>query len=166
MGSLHEVLFPNRMITNGLSAGLLECTSFDALTVPTVSAVRTVFETGLKDKTLIRKVRGSAFGVRTKLAERVAVRRMMSRYWNNSSGFALDLVGAVIRQGSFIEKMHALDWLHSPTLASTMTHLITKYGRYFEILQKYPSQVAVPTLDVDLAWYELTNVSSLIPSRC
>ncbi len=66
--------------------------------------------------------------------------------------FALDLVGAVIRQGSFIEKMHALDWLHSPTVASTMARLITKYARYFEILSRYPTQVAVPTLDVDLAW--------------
>jgi hypothetical protein len=32
---------------------------------------------------------------------RIAVRRMMSRYYGNSSPFALDLVGAVIRQGSF-----------------------------------------------------------------
>ena len=68
--------------------------------------------------------------------------------------FALDLVGAVIRQGSFIEKMHALDWLHSPTLRSTMTRLLAKYSRYFEILRKYPKNVAVPTLDVDLAWYD------------
>lgn len=148
------------MITNGLSAGLLECTSCDAANVPTISSVRTVFEIGLKDKRLLRKVHGSAFAASTKLEERVSVRRMMSRYWNNSSVFSLDLVGAVIRQGSFIEKMHALDWLHSPTLASTMTRLITKYGRYFEILKKYPSQVAVPTLDVDLAWYKPTNISS------
>jgi hypothetical protein len=33
---------------------------------------------------------------------RISIRRMMSRYWGNSSQFALDLVGAVIRQGEFM----------------------------------------------------------------
>ncbi len=77
---------------------------------------------------------------------------MMSRYWENSSIFAIDLVGAVIRQGAFIEKMHAIDWIHSPTASSTMTRLVIKYERYFGILATYPVNVAVPTLDVDLAW--------------
>jgi hypothetical protein len=33
---------------------------------------------------------------------RISVRRMMSRYYGNASPFALDLVGAVIRQGQFV----------------------------------------------------------------
>ena len=136
------------MITNGLSA------SFDKYNVHSLNSVRAIVEAGLKDAKLVRKARGAHIVGRIKLGERVAIRRMMSRYWNNSSVFALDLVGAVIRQGSFIEKMHALDWLHSPTLKSTMTRLLTKYSRYFEILKTYPRHVAVPTLDVDLAWYE------------
>ncbi|KAL8905310.1 MAG: hypothetical protein Q9171_006719 [Xanthocarpia ochracea] len=81
-----------------------------------------------------------------------AVRKMMSRYWSNSSIFALDLVGAVIRQGTFIEKMHAIDWLHSPAVHSTMERLLTKYGRYFTILGEHAGKTVVPTLDVDLAW--------------
>ena len=81
-----------------------------------------------------------------------AVRKMMSRYWSNSSIFALDLIGAVIRQGMFIEKMHAIDWLHSPTVHSTMERLLTKYGRYFTILGEHAGKTVVPTLDVDLAW--------------
>ena len=85
-------------------------------------------------------------------AEKVAIRKMMASYWYNSSPFALDLVGAVIRQGSFIEKMHSINWLHSPALTSTMSRLIKKYERYFTIVAEYPSQVVVPTLDVDLAW--------------
>lgn len=40
-----------------------------------------------------------------------------------------------------------------------MARLIGKYGRYFAIIKKYPLQVAVPTLDVDLAWYEPTVIS-------
>jgi hypothetical protein len=85
--------------------------------------------------------------------ERVAIRRMMSRYWFNSSPFALDLAGAVIRQGSFVEKMHNIDWLHSPALKSTMERLLIKYSRFMKLMADHPKQVAVPTLDVDLAWH-------------
>lgn len=147
------------MITNGLSVSLLKCTSFDNYALPSLESVRAVVEAGLQDGTLLRKVRSFNYIKKIKLAEKVSVRRMMSRYWSNSSIFALDLVGAVIRQGSFIEKMHALDWLHSPTLNSTMTRLLTKYSRYFEILKRHPRHVAVPTLDVDLAWYEPSSIS-------
>lgn len=150
------------MITYGLSTGLLNCTGFDNYVWPSLNSVRNLLERGLEDKKLLRKVKGSYYHGKPKLEEKVAVRRMMSRYWNNSSMFALDLTGAVIRQGSFIEKMHALDWLHSPTLKSTMTRLLTKYSRYFEILKRHPRHIAVPTLDVDLAWYDLTNIFSCV----
>jgi hypothetical protein len=146
------------LIVNGLSASLLESTGFDTPGSPSVDSIRTVLEVGIKSVSFRLKVKRSIF---TKLtpSEKISVRRMMSRYWNNSSIFSLDLVGAVIRQGTFIEKMHALDWLHSPTLTSTMARLIDKYVRFFAIIQKYPSQVAVPTLDVDLAWYEPIMIS-------
>lgn len=133
---------------------LLTCTSFETAGFPSLNSVRAVLERGLEDSKLLLKVKGFKHLGKPNRQEKVAVRQMMSRYWNNSSMFALDLVGAVIRQGSFIEKMHALDWLHSPTLRSTMTRLLTKYSRYFEILKKHPGHVAVPTLDVDLAWYD------------
>lgn len=142
------------MITNGLSVKLLEYTSFDNAGFTSLNPIRVILERGLEDTKLLRKTTGSNLVGIPNRQEKASVRRMMSRYWNNSSMFALDLVGAVIRQGSFIEKMHALDWLHSPTLSSTITRLLTKYSRYFEILKKHPKQVAVPTLDVDLAWYD------------
>ena len=110
-----------------------------------MTVVRDRIESGLKS--ISRRSR----------TDRIAIRRMMACYWGNSSPFSLDLVGAVIRQGSFIEKMHSIDWIHSPTVVSTMERLISKYKRYFEILAKYPSKVAVPTLDVDLAWRKLTS---------
>lgn len=65
---------------------------------------------------------------------------------------ALDLIRAVIRQGTFIEKMHSIDWIHSPALASTQQRLMNKYDRYFAILARHPNQLVVPTLDIDLAW--------------
>ena len=34
-----------------------------------------------------------------------------------------------------------------------MTRLITKYTRFIGIMASYPREMAVPTLDVDLAWH-------------
>lgn len=118
----------------------------------TVDKIRKLIEEAIANTSVVRKVNQSTFTSTLRRTEKIATRRMMSRYWENSSIFALDLVGAVVRQGSFIEKMHAIDWIHSPTAASTMDRLITKYERYFHILAVYPMNVAVPTLDVDLAW--------------
>ena len=70
-------------------------------------------ETMTENHKYMRTVRDSATHRMTRL-ERVGFRKMMSRYWENSSPFALDLVGAVVRQGGFIEKMHNIDWHHSP----------------------------------------------------
>ncbi|KAF3483895.1 uncharacterized protein GIQ15_03219 [Arthroderma uncinatum] len=102
-----------------------------------------------------RDILGQAIqnGGRTRPNERIAVRRMMSRYWENSSPFALDLVGAVVRQGVFIDKMDKIDWLHSPALESTMARLIDKYVIFFRIIAQNKGKLVVPTLDVDLAWH-------------
>ncbi|KAI1816891.1 hypothetical protein GGS20DRAFT_583087 [Poronia punctata] len=86
-------------------------------------------------------------------AARIQLKKMLARYLGNSSPFGLELGGAVLRQGIFTEKMHNMDWLHSPTARQTITRLITKYKRFTEIMGKHPDQVAVPTLDVDLAWH-------------
>ncbi|KAL8800370.1 MAG: hypothetical protein Q9182_005225 [Xanthomendoza sp. 2 TL-2023] len=118
--------------------------------------VREMIEDGLEDKEVLRAIFQKAHAkpwLKSSREEKFALRRMMSRYWSNSSMFAVDLVGAVIRQGTFIEKMHAIDWLHSPAAPSTMQRLLTKYNRYFTILKEHEGMVAVPTLDVDLACY-------------
>ncbi|KGO40366.1 Protein of unknown function DUF1399 [Penicillium expansum] len=94
-------------------------------------------------------------------SEKIQFRRMMSRYWDNLGPFALDLVGAVIRQGTFVDKMDKIDWLHSPTVFNTMDRLIKKYEVFFQIMIENPDKMAVPTLDVDLAWH----THQLSPSR-
>lgn len=148
-------MFPNRLI-DGSSKALYS--ELEALTAPlnypntTITHIRAEIEHFLKDTSHIKLVNHSRSRI-LKRAERIAVRRMMSRYWDNSSIFALDLVGAVIRQCSFIEKMHSIDWIHSPAASSTMTRLIQKYTRYIDIIASHPNQTAVPTLDVDLAWH-------------
>ena len=117
-----------------------------------IDCVRDVIEDALSNGDRIKRA-NKTFRAVLRKEDRVAIRRMMSRDWDNSSIFALDLVGAVIRQGSFIEKMHAIDWIHSPALSSTMDRLLVKYTRYFLIIAEHKDHVAVPTLDVDLAWH-------------
>lgn len=93
----------------------------------------------------------------TKGRGRGTLRRMMSRYWGgNSSLFALDLVGAVVRQGKFVQKMHDLDWIHkcsSSELIQFLKGFQEKYDIFWEIIVANPSRMAVPTLDVDLVWH-------------
>lgn len=89
---------------------------------------------------------------------RIAVRKVLSHYWDNSSIFGIDLVGAVLRQGTFVQKMVKFDWLHSPNLMATVQRLIVKYHRFVRISAENPGRTVVPTLDVDLAW-----VSDSIP---
>ena len=147
-----ETQFPNRLIKGYLANSIISHTEPRLSPSATVATIRTLIEDAIKNTSVIRKVKQSTWNGVLLRTEKIAIRRMMSRYWSNSSIFALDLVGAVIRQGSFIEKMHAIDWIHSPTASSTMSRLILKYQRYFTILATYPDNVAVPTLDVDLAW--------------
>jgi hypothetical protein len=147
------VSFPNRLITDGgLSVDILEKTDMKKRSTSSISDVRSIIETGFKSLEVLKRSQGTTRARRPTKDEKIAIRRMMSSYWDNSSIFSLDLIGAVIRQSSFIEKMHKIDWIHSPSLASTMNRLIVKYERYFMILAKNPGHVAVPTLDVDLAW--------------
>lgn len=153
--------FPNLLLKAGLTRQLLAATECNASEpVPSMTTVKDIFEKAVKDKNLVRLAK-MAYSGRVLRGEQVAIRRMMSRYWFNSSPFALDLVGAVIRQGTFIEKMHNIDWLHSPALMHTMERCLKKYDRFFKIMARYPTKVAVPTLDVDLAWHtHQTNPAS------
>ncbi|KAL6450124.1 GRDP1 Glycine-rich domain-containing protein 1 [Candida maltosa Xu316] len=66
-----------------------------------------------------------------------------------------DLVGCVLRQQRFVEKMNKLDWLHSPVLRQTIEESLLRYGRFFEMLteDRYHRQMLVPTLDIDLIWH-------------
>jgi hypothetical protein len=85
-------------------------------------------------------------------SSRIAVRKVLSHYWDNSSIFGIDLIGAVLRQGTFVQKMNKLDWLHSPSLMPTVQRLIVKYHRFVRLAADHPQKTVVPTLDIDLAW--------------
>ncbi|OKL58634.1 hypothetical protein UA08_06124 [Talaromyces atroroseus] len=153
--SLEEFSFPNdlikagdRVVYNGLKPGG---------NVNDMIGVRNLVESQINDPYIMQSINGGTINGAMKILltkeQKIGIRRMMSHYWENSSIFGLDLVGAVIRQGVFIQKMDNLDWLHSPTLPTTMDRLIRKYTIYLEILFRNPGQMAVPTLDIDLAWH-------------
>ncbi len=151
--------FPNRMLKSGCNeirsriTGLMS--PYTNVTL-TMDNVRKEIEAVIGDAANIRQIENvPTHRARYKLPQesRIAVRKMMSRYWENFTLFALDLGGAVMRQGVFIEKMCKLDWLHSPSARDTMGRLLTKYHRFVGIMKAHPTQLAVPTLDVDLAWH-------------
>ncbi|KAK0336597.1 hypothetical protein LTR94_008207 [Friedmanniomyces endolithicus] len=145
-------LLPNDLLYEGLGKTIVDSQYLNRGGLnQNMTSIRGVIEEALRDRSYMRRVRQS-LSTRLDRAQKIAIRRMMSRYWENSSPFALDLVGAVIRQGSFIEKMHNIDWLHSPALPSTMGRLLTKYQRFVGIMADR-LHMAVPTLDVDLAWH-------------
>ncbi|KAL1904485.1 hypothetical protein Sste5344_009773 [Sporothrix stenoceras] len=103
--------------------------------------VKSRIEEILGDSNLLKNIDeycGTRFRYRPQEIARLSIRKMMSRYWDNASVFALDLTGAVLRQGIFIDKMHSLDWLHSPAARATMDRVIVKYQRFLGLIADHP----------------------------
>lgn len=148
--------FPNRMLQRVLRIEIMELIEPGITPHPTMDTVKRKIEAVLNSGNALRAIDGVKLTPqRYRLGQtaKLAVRKMMARYWENFTLFALDLGGAVLRQGAFVEKMVKIDWLHSPSAASTMSRLLTKYERFFAIMAANLKNTAVPTLDVDLAWH-------------
>jgi hypothetical protein len=152
---LHPYMFPSRMLKMDLRIKVVDLIQPGQAPRPDMHAVRALIEEVLRDKSRVQAIIGATGLSRWALPRdaRVVVRKMMSRYWENFSLFTLDLGGAVMRQGVFIEKMARIDWLHSPNATDTMRRLLVKYGRFVDIMASNKGKMAVPTLDVDLAWH-------------
>ncbi|KAJ5960034.1 uncharacterized protein N7479_007184 [Penicillium vulpinum] len=150
-GAPQYMLFPTRII-QAAGEDLMGFTDGRVDWCQNISQLRQKLETKLRDRKVLSTAYGS-YNTTVHSTEKMHFRKMMSRYWENLGPFALDLVGAVIRQGTFVEKMDKLDWLHSPTVFETMERLIKKYEVFFQIMIDNPRHMAVPTLDVDLAWH-------------
>lgn len=149
-GSYHRV---NKLLSFGLGQRILDQPRLGGEgSNESISCIRDMIDEVIADDhDYMRRVRESDSYQMTRV-ERAGYRKMMSHYWGNPSPFAVDLVGVVVRQGIFVEKMHDIDWLHSPALPATMTRLLLKYERFI-LLNNDPNLMAVPTLDVDLAWH-------------
>jgi hypothetical protein len=147
-----DAMFPNQLIQ--ASKGIVSEHTRPKGSVQDMTGVKKLIESLMADIKVLGSIHSNArYAFRLQREQRISIRRMMSHYWENSSIFGLDLVGAVIRQGTFIQKMDNLDWIHSPAVAATMDRLIRKYGIFFQIMISHANQMAVPTLDVDLAWH-------------
>jgi hypothetical protein len=70
---------------------------------PSMSMAREIIESAINDQALLKRANR---GKKPNTAARQQIRTMMSRYWDNASLLSLDLVGAVMRQGVFIQKMY------------------------------------------------------------
>lgn len=66
-----------------------------------------------------------------------------------------DLVGCVLRQERFLEKINKMDWLHSPLIHESLLESLIRYKRFFLMLtaDRYRLNILVPTLDIDLLWH-------------
>jgi hypothetical protein len=149
-----NVSFPNRLIKEGIRSEILQLTDISQNESASIETIRDSLEGFLKSRSLMRRVNKTILAPgNSSMPERISLRNMLSRYWDNSSPFAIDLIGAVIRQGTFMEKMDHIGWIRSPTLNSTMGHFISKYGVFFQIIAKNRDRAVVPTLDVDLIWH-------------
>ncbi|EPS41607.1 hypothetical protein H072_4491 [Dactylellina haptotyla CBS 200.50] len=85
---------------------------------------------------------------------KLAIRRMMSAYWDNPWSQSINPVGAVLRQGTFVSKMtNDLNWYHSPALRNTASRACVRYNRFISLMRSRAKKTLVPTLDIDLAWH-------------
>ncbi|KAF6803226.1 alpha-ketoglutarate-dependent sulfonate dioxygenase [Colletotrichum sojae] len=161
--TLREVQFPNRLLGFGIADKLRKLLRPGQAVSPSMDNVRYLVEEALADNDAFSRIQGhqvAPYGKKDMTSgriltrvERFQSRKMMARYWENHSIFALDLVGATMRQGVFVDKMYKIDWLHDPNPRGTMDRLIQKYDRFMAIMTEQPMTLCVPTLDVDLAWH-------------
>lgn len=76
-----------------------------------------------------------------------------------TSSACLSLTDAVLRQGSFVAKMHHHLWLRSPGIhdldhgTGTLPRARSRYINFFRLFSAYPGETMVPTLDIDLFWH-------------
>jgi hypothetical protein len=115
-GGWSFAVFPSKLLKIDRAERILHLQGSDMR----MASVRKAIEEYLAMDDLVNEAKHYKSNVKPYPDEALAVRRMMSRYWENASVFAIDLVGAVIRQGSFVEKMHDINWLASPALSNTM----------------------------------------------
>ncbi|CZS98839.1 related to large-conductance mechanosensitive channel [Rhynchosporium agropyri] len=144
--------FPNRLFRLALKDSILELVGTDA---PSIENVKVLVERAIADKATVKGINSKTVfesGVLQRY-ERLATRKMMTCYWENSSIFAIELGSAVVRQGVFVDKMYSIDWIHSPAARETMERLLIKYSRFIKMMATFPLRIAVPTLDVDLGWH-------------
>ncbi|CAG7852909.1 SubName: Full=Uncharacterized protein {ECO:0000313/EMBL:CCA76091.1} [Serendipita indica DSM 11827] len=78
--------------------------------------------------------------------------------YSNPGMASIDLVGAVLRQGSFISKMDELGWTRPGRFdliaeSAPLVRSVARYHAFLDLMAAHNSTFFVPTLDIDLAWH-------------
>lgn len=67
---------------------------------------------------------------------------------------AEDLVGCVMRQERFWQKMNEIDWLNSPSIEMGISEARRRYQRFYRLLTAGNNRGSlIPTMDIDLLWH-------------
>ncbi|KZV73874.1 hypothetical protein PENSPDRAFT_251450 [Peniophora sp. CONT] len=100
-----------------------------------------------------QRLQGTAvYKTRTRLMSRVLMA------YNDQRPFSVELVGAVLRQGSFVTKMSDLGWTAPGCFDAiederALHHASARYHAFLDLMASSPDAFFVPTLDIDLAWH-------------
>ncbi|KDR74375.1 hypothetical protein GALMADRAFT_280353 [Galerina marginata CBS 339.88] len=91
--------------------------------------------------------------------------RLMNAY-NDDKPYSVELVGAVLRQGSFVGKMYDLGWTRpgffdSQSDEMALQHALARYHAFLDLMSSSPASFFVPTLDIDLVWH----THQLLPAK-
>lgn len=87
--------------------------------------------------------------------ETLRLEAFLKSCWNSSSIFSLSLEEAVFRQDLFVARICQLDWIHSPSLQTSVKRMIARYQNFLHMLKitKHKSTVLVPAIDINLVMY-------------
>ncbi|GAB1522772.1 hypothetical protein RhiTH_005895 [Rhizoctonia solani] len=84
------------------------------------------------------------------------VTRILSYYRCPYYPFSIELCGAILRQGGFIDKMLGLGWTKPQAFDHDCTVIhrcIARYHAWLDVMSQLSRKMLVPTLDIDLAWH-------------
>ncbi|KAH6879916.1 hypothetical protein BKA70DRAFT_196508 [Coprinopsis sp. MPI-PUGE-AT-0042] len=103
---------------------------------------------------------GSEFSLaqmRAKAGKSPTLARVMSAHLEPMI-YSVELAGAVMRQGSFVDKMHDFGWTRpgffdSPEDEIALQHALARYHAFLDLMASSPASFFVPTLDIDLVWH-------------
>jgi hypothetical protein len=112
----HDAFFPNRVIE--------KCSKFwpeslrSNMDTLTIEGIKNQFQSTMRASLEVDRINSEQSKTHfIAKGSKIAVRKVLSHYWNNSSVFGIDLVGAVLRQGSFVQKVRK-----SRTMKNDMTY--------------------------------------------
>ncbi|KAH8823293.1 hypothetical protein DL96DRAFT_1469407 [Flagelloscypha sp. PMI_526] len=150
-------------LANATNRGALWTPEKDLFDTPRTNAVRLSIERRVRVDSvqdILTKVKFKPDIMRQLVHDGFEYPKLWSRITSayvNTTPFSVDLVGAVLRQSSFNAKMFSLGWTHPGAFNGdeerVLVHCIARYHAFLDILSTDSHGMAVPTLDIDLAWH-------------